>query len=81
MDIFTALLFGMCASVTDPPNADAVLIGYVTSEKCEVSFGIGDTHGQTVSLGGHDYSVDIIDNGAILTMDGHQFLLKVTTGA
>ena len=79
MDGFTALAFGFCAAITMYHGTELIDFGDVVAGQCETFALIGDSHGQTARIKGHDIGVDIFDGGAEVVVDGLKFVVPRTS--
>lgn len=78
---FIALAFSFCAAMTLNGGQDVIALGYVSHGKCIVQMEVGDSHGQTATINGHDVGVEMIEEGAIVHIDDLQFVILKTEGA
>jgi hypothetical protein len=81
MDGFTALAFGMCAQMALAQGQDLIELGEVIAGTCETHVYLGDSHGQTAHIHGHDIGVTIFGAGAEVWIDGRKFIVPKTAGA
>jgi hypothetical protein len=77
---FTALAFSFCAAIVQDGGADNVALGYVSNDKCEVMMIVGDSHGDTATINGHDIGVELLLDGAVVHIDDLQFVIQKTEG-
>ncbi len=80
MDGFTLLAFGFCAALTIDGNQDVVALGYVSSDTCIIRMEVGDSHGETVTINGHEVGIEMIEGGAVVHVDELQFVIPKTEG-
>lgn len=78
---FVALIFNFCAAIAGPgEDAGNVQLGYISKDECVVKMIVGDSHGDTVTVNMHTISVELLDGGAQVNIDGQGFALIETTG-
>jgi hypothetical protein len=70
MDGFTLLTFALCARMVIGMGQDLVELGKVVDGACDTRYLFGDSDGDTVSIYDHDIGVMLLDDGAIVTIDG-----------
>ena len=78
---FTLLAFGLCAAITEIHGTPVVELGGTIASKCETSVYVGDSHGEVANILGHDISVEILDDIAVVTVDGKKTVIQRTEGA
>lgn len=81
MDGFTALAFGFCAALANIHGEIMIDLGQVVAGACDTFAWVGDSHGRTGSIRGHDFSVNMFEGGAEVTIDGKKFIVPKTEGA
>ena len=81
MDGFTALTFGLCAALVNIHGQDVVELGNVIVGECTTFAYIGDSHGQTAVIQGHDIGISIEDELAVVFVDDRKFVLPKLSGA
>ncbi len=75
MEGFTALSFALCAQMVMVGGQDLVELGQTIAGKCETSLFIGDSHGETAPILGHDIGASMFDDGAEVFVDGLRFIV------
>jgi hypothetical protein len=75
MEGFTLLPFAFCAQMAVAQGQNLVELGYVVTGECIVHLQIGDSHGETAWINGHDVGVSIFDQGAEVFIDGLKFIV------
>jgi hypothetical protein len=75
MEGFTLLPFAFCAQMAVAQGQTLVELGYVVTGECIVHLQIGDSHGETAWINGHDVGVSIFDQGAEVFIDGLKFIV------
>lgn len=73
MDGFTLLAFGFCAAIASIHGQDVLDLGKVVAGECRTFAWVGDSHGNSAVIQGHDFSVSMFDGGAEVTIDGRKF--------
>ena len=81
MTPFTAIAFGLCASLSAFGDQDTIQLGYLANNDCIIHVEIGDTHGESAVILGHDIGVEMIEGGAVIHIDGLTFVVPKTEGA
>lgn len=79
-DGFLSLAFGFCAALVLDGSQDVVAFGYQSQGDCVVHFHLLDSHGDTVTIGGHSIGVSMIDGGAEVLIDDLRFVVPKTAG-
>ena len=79
MDGFTALSFALCAQVVMSMGQDLIELGQTIVGKCETHILLGDSHGETAPILGHDIGVSVFDDVAEIFVDGVRFIVPKTT--
>ncbi len=80
MDGFTLLPFALCAQMTIGMGQDLVELGNVVAGVCDSNLLLGDSHGETAHIKGHDIGVTMFEYGAELWIDGVRFIVPKTQG-
>jgi hypothetical protein len=80
MTPFTAIAFGLCASLSPFGAQDILQLGYLANNDCIIHAEIGDTHGESAVILGHDIGVEMIEGGAVIHIDGLMFVIPKTEG-
>jgi hypothetical protein len=75
MEGFTLLPFMFCAQMAVAMGQNLVEFGYVVTNECIVHLQLGDSHGETAPINGHDIGVSIFDEGAEVSIDGLKFIV------
>ena len=76
MSVFTTIAFGMCAYLASDlgyRTATMVFIGNIDNGICSPWIYFPDTHGNRATVNGHEYGVDITNEGATLYFDDKIF--------
>jgi hypothetical protein len=73
---FTHLAYAFCAAVLSHGTGDLVVVGYVSLDRCFVQ--IETSESVTKVLDGHDISIDIVDDGAVVEIDTVRFAISKT---
>jgi hypothetical protein len=74
--MFTIISFGMCAYLAtglSTQHPTMVMVGDIDNGMCNPVIFFPDTHGQRAVINGHEYQVDVNDNGATLYFDSKVF--------
>lgn len=77
---FTAIAFGLCASLSTYGSDDVLQLGYLANGDCIIHVEMGDTHGESATILGHDIGVEMIEGGAVIHIDGLMFVVPKTEG-
>jgi hypothetical protein len=75
MEGFTLLSFAFCAQMAVAMGQNVVELGYTVVGECIVHMQLGDSHGETAPINGHDVGVSIFDEGAEVFIDGVRFVV------
>ena len=75
MEGFTALSFALCAQMVMAMGQELVELGQTVAGKCETHLLLGDSHGETAPILGHDIGVQMFDDGAEVFVDGLRFIV------
>ena len=78
---FTLLAFGLCAAITEIHGSTVVELGGTIAGKCVTSVYVGDSHGETANILGREIGVEILDDIAVVTVDGKKSVIQRTGGA
>ena len=81
MDGFSLLGAGFCAALAMIHGQPILDLGNVVAGECKTFAWVGDSHGETAVIQGHDIGVEILDFGAEVTVDGKKFFVPKTEGA
>lgn len=77
MTMFTTIAFMTCAYLFEMKTANipttVIFIGNIANGICDPYIFFPDSHGQTATINGHTYGVDITDDGGTLYYDGKIF--------
>jgi hypothetical protein len=73
MSIFVGLIFGFCAGITDTGELQ---LGYQSDGKCIVKIEANvDTDGHGPVINQHTLNWEIVDDGAVITIDDQKFFV------
>ncbi len=75
MEGFTVLSFAICAQMVMAMGQELVELGQVVAGKCDTHLLVGDSHGETAQILGHDIGVSMFDEGAEVFVDGLRFIV------
>jgi hypothetical protein len=78
VDGFTLLPFAFCAQIVMLDGQDLVDLGKVVAGICNTDILIGDSHGETAPIKGHDIGVAIFESGAEVWIDGLRYIVPKT---
>lgn len=81
MDGFTALAFGFCAAIASIHGQPLVDLGQIVAGECQTFAWVGDSHGESAVIHGHDFEVSMFYGGAEVIIDGRKYIVPKTTGA
>jgi hypothetical protein len=76
---FVTLAYAFCAAIVPAGGADLVAVGYVSIDRCFVQLEAAES--TTKVIGGHDISIEIIKDGAVVGVDALRFVVPKSPSA
>jgi hypothetical protein len=70
---FTTLAYAFCAAVLPAGASELVAVGYISLDRCFVLIETGEN--KTKVIDGHDISVEISPDGAVIGVDALRFFV------
>jgi hypothetical protein len=70
---FITLAYAFCAAVLPAGATELVAVGYISLDRCYVQF---ETGGNAIKvIAGHDISIEIVQDGAVVGIDALRFFV------
>ena len=74
LDGFTLLAYAFCAAVIPAGTRELVAVGYVSLDRCFIQIETGENIAKVIE--GHDVSIEVLQDGAVIGIDTLRFFVS-----